>query len=161
MVEFAWHLIRWPFFLMPLPLPSAWRCFWLRRFGAKVGKNVTVHEGVKISMPWRLSVGDNVWLGSGVTVLSLAKIEIEDNICLSQNVFLCTGSHDFRSESFDLITKPITVGSGTWIAAGAFIAPGVEIGHDCFIGALCVVKASLPPFSKVSVSPSSIKYIDE
>ena len=51
-----------------------------------------------------------MWIGDEVLILSLAPVKIGSNVCISQRAFLCTGSHDFRSEGFDLITKPIEIG---------------------------------------------------
>ena len=79
-------------------------------------------------LPWRLTLGDDVWIGEEVLLLTLAPIVIESDVCISQRSFLCTGSLDFRAEDFGLIVKPITVRRGTWVAAQAFVAPGVEVG---------------------------------
>ena len=76
---------------------------------------------------WRLEIGDHVWIGDEVLILSLDKVRIGSNVCISQRAFLCTGSHDFRKETFDLVTEPITIGDGCWIAACAFIGPGAEV----------------------------------
>lgn len=126
-VEVAWLLLRAFLFLHPIPLPSSLKITALRLFGAKIGTGVVIRSGVKISFPWRLTVGDHVWIGDDVNILSLAEVTIGSHVCISQQAFLCTGSHDFRSESFDLITKPITISSHSWVAARAFITPGTVI----------------------------------
>ena len=123
-----------------LPLPSKLRVFLLRCFGAKIGTGVVIRSGVNVTFPWRLTVGDHCWIGEDVTILSLAEVAIGDHCCLSQRAFLCTGSHDFRKESFDLITKPITVGAHSWIAAGAFLSPGVSVPEGTMVKAYEVVK---------------------
>lgn len=122
------------------PLPSKLRVFLLRCFGAKIGKGVVIRSGVNITFPWRLTVGDHCWIGEDVTILSLANVTIEDHCCLSQRAFLCTGSHDFRKESFDLITKPITVQAHSWIAAGAFLGPGSNVPEGTMVKALQVYR---------------------
>ena len=99
-----------------------------------------IRSRVNITFPWRLEIGDNVWMGDEVFILSLAPVKIGSNVCLSQRAFLCTGSHDFRKESFDLITKAITVEDGCWIGAQAFVGPGVTMGQGsrCLAGAVVV-----------------------
>jgi putative colanic acid biosynthesis acetyltransferase WcaF len=104
-----------------------------------VGRGVVIRSRVNITFPWRFECGDNVWIGDEVYILSLAMVTIRSNVCLSQRAFLCTGSHDFRKETFDLITKPITVEDGCWIAAGAFVGPGVNIGGGSVVAAGAVV----------------------
>jgi putative colanic acid biosynthesis acetyltransferase WcaF len=49
-------------------------------------------------------------------------------VCISQRAFLCTGNHNFASPKFDLIVKPITIESGSWVGAGSWVGPGVKIG---------------------------------
>ncbi len=149
-VELAWHCVRLWLFLLPVPVPSVVRRVVLRLFGARIGGGVVIRSGVDISMPWRLVVEDNVWIGSGVCMLTLAEIHIESNVCVSQQVFLCTGSHRFDKETFDLIVKPIRIESGCWLAARAFVAPGVTIGQDSFVTAQSVVCHSVPARSKVT-----------
>ena len=100
---------------------------WLRIFGAKVGRGVVIRSRVNITFPWRFSCGDHVWIGDEVLILSLAPVCLGSNVCISQRAFLCTGSHRFSRETFDLVTRPITIGDGCWIAAQAFVGPGVEL----------------------------------
>ncbi len=142
--EALWVLVSCLWFETPFPLPSSWRVFWLRTFGAKIGRGVIIRSKVKITMPWRLTIGDYVWIGEAVQMLTLAPIEIGSHTCLSQRAFLCTGSHDFRLPTFDLITKPIRIADQVWIAAQSFIGPGVEIGTGTVVSAGTVVLKNLP-----------------
>lgn len=139
--EVLWWLCRSLLFAPWFPVPSCWKVAALRVFGAKVGQGVVIRSRVNITMPWRVEIGDHVWLGEEVLILSLAKVKIESHVCLSQRAFLCTGSHDFRKEFFDLITGPITIGRGSWIAAQAFIPPGAEIPPGTMVKTGVVWKA--------------------
>ena len=141
--EALWVATRCLFFQTPVPFPSLWKCLLLRLFGGKIGSNVVIRASVLISFPWRLVIGDDVWIGDGVWILSLAPVFIESNVCISQKSFLCTGSHDYRRESFDLITRPIHIKEGSWIAASSFVAPGVEIGPNSVVAAGSVVTKSV------------------
>jgi len=154
--EALWVLVKCAFFLNPLPWPSALRVAWLRLFGARIGSRVVIRANVNVTYPWRLTAGDDVWLGEEVLILSLAPVFIESSVCISQRAFLCTGSHDFRSEKFDLVTKPITVRGGSWVGAQAFIAPGVELGAGSMACAGSVVMENVPPSSIVRGNPAQI-----
>lgn len=137
--EMLWRLVQ-GFFFQPLwHVPSGIRVFWLRLFGARVGKRAVVRAGVNISFPWRLEMGDDVWLGEEVMILSLGRVKIGSNCCISQRAFLCTGSHDHRKTSFDLIVREIEIGSGCWIGAQAWVGPGVTLGAGSVVAAAAVV----------------------
>ena len=134
--EALWWIVRSLLFAPWFPIPSAVKVAALRLFGAKVGNGVVIRSRVNITFPWKLSIGDHVWIGDEVLILSLAPVTIAPHVCISQRAFLCTGSHRFRSENFDLVTKPITIGEGCWITANVFIGPGVTLapGTMCKAG---------------------------
>lgn len=138
--EAAWWLTRSFCFAAWVPVPSALKVFALRLFGARVGKGVVIRGRVNITFPWRLEIGDHVWIGDEVLILSLDRVKIGSNVCISQRSFLCTGSHDFRQRTFDLITLPIVIGDGCWIGGQSFVGPGVTMGScsRCLAGAVVV-----------------------
>lgn len=137
--EIAWNLTKILFFLPPWPFPSSVRCIILRLFGAKVGSGVVIRSRTNITFPWRLEIGDHVWIGEEVLILSLAKVTIGSHCCISQRAFICSGSHDFKKPTFDLITEPVTIGESSWIAACAFVGPGVTLKSGTLIKANAVV----------------------
>jgi putative colanic acid biosynthesis acetyltransferase WcaF len=126
-------IVRCVFFQNPCPWGSAFRSALLRAFGAKIGKGVGIGSNMNISFPWRLVVGDHVWIGDDVGILSLAPVTIESNVCVARRSFLCTGSHDFRREDFKLKVAPILIRTGSWIAIGSLILPGVTIGEGAVV----------------------------
>ncbi len=138
--EALWWLVRSLLFAPWFPIPSTIKVAALRAFGARVGEGVVIRSRVNITFPWRIEIGDHVWIGDEVMILSLDQVMIGSNCCVSQRAFLCTGSHDFARETFDLITKPIVVGDGCWIGAMAFVGPGVTFGQGsrCLAGAVVV-----------------------
>lgn len=125
--EFLWWVFRSLLFAPWFPVPSLVKVWVLRFFGARVGKSVVIRSRVNITFPWRIEIGDHAWIGDEVMILSLDQVTIGNNVCVSQRAFICSGSHDFRSETFDLVTEPITIGDSSWIAASAFVGPGVNL----------------------------------
>lgn len=139
-----WSIVYLFFFkFSPKPF-HIWRSFLLRTFGAKVGRGVHVYPGVKIWAPWNLELHDECGIGNGATLYSQGKIIIGQRSVISQGVYICTGTHDYRKTGMPLITGPIYIGDNVWIAAQAFIHPGVTIANGCVIGARSVVDSDMP-----------------
>ncbi len=130
-----------------------WRSFLLRLFGAKVGRNVHVYPGVKIWAPWNVEFGDECGVGGGAILYSQGKIVLGKRSIISQGAYLCTGSHDYTKIGHPLITSPIVVESFAWVAAEAFVHPGVVIGEGCVIGARSVVIKSMPEWMVCAGNP--------
>ncbi|MFN0088485.1 MAG: WcaF family extracellular polysaccharide biosynthesis acetyltransferase [Blastocatellia bacterium] len=126
----------------------------LRWFGAKVGAGVVIKPDVRITFPWKLTLGDHVWLGEGSWILNLAPITIESHACISQRAFLCAGSHDYKSPTFDLRVLPITIERGAWIGACAWVGPGVRVGSHAVLTANSVAATDLEPFGIYQGNPA-------
>ena len=149
----VWGLINLLFFkYSPKPL-FFWRCFLLRCFGARVDKNVHVYPKVKIWAPWNLDLGSECGIANGVTLYSQGKIKIGKRTVISQGAHLVTGTHDYTVPSFPLFVLPIIIGDNVWVAAEAFIHPGVVIGDGCVIGSRSVVTKDMPAWMVCSGHP--------
>src|SRR5579862_8578101 len=86
--EALWVLVRCLFFATAWPWPSRFRVFWLKAFGARIGRQVIIRSRVNVHFPWRLHLGDHVWLGEEVYILNLAPVRIAASVCVSQRAFL-------------------------------------------------------------------------
>ncbi len=139
-----WRFVNAIFFSKSPQLMYGWRRFLLRSFGAKIGKSAIIRPSVRITYPWKLSVGDYAWIGDYVDLYTLGDITIGRNAVVSQKSYLCTGSHDYASENFDIYQKPIVIEDGAWIATDVYIAPGVTIGRGAVIGARSSVFKNMP-----------------
>lgn len=82
---------------------------------------------VKIKYPWFLEIGCNSWIGEGVWIDNQTTINIGKNCCSSQGAYLLTGNHDYRSNKFDLILKPVFLGNCTWVGVKSIVCPGVRM----------------------------------
>ena len=144
-----WDLVNAVLFKPSPKIAYGWRRFLLRIFGAKIGKGVLIRPSVSVTYPWKLIVGDFSWVGDQVTLYTLDTIEIGKNSVISQHSYVCTGTHDFGSEYFDIRAVPIKIGNGTWIAYGCFLGPGIKIGDNCFVQALSKVTQNVGDNQKI------------
>jgi putative colanic acid biosynthesis acetyltransferase WcaF len=115
----------------------------LRAFGASIGQGVRIKPGVKVKFPWRLTVGDHCWLGEDLWIDNLAEVQIGSHCCISQGVYLCTGSHDWSQDTFDLMARPIVVENHAWLGARSIVAPGVTVREGAVLGLGSVATRSL------------------
>ena len=144
LARLVWNIFYGLLFrLSPSPF-HAWRIFMLRLFGAKIGRGCHVYPSVKIWAPWNLHFGNFVGIGNGVTLYNIDRIEIGDYAVISQGAHLCGGTHDYNSENFQLVAKPIVIGPRAWVCAEAFIHPGVVVPEGAVVGARSVVTKSFP-----------------
>ena len=114
---------------------SGLRIALLKLFGAHIGVGVTIKPSVNIKYPWLLEIGNHVWIGEEVWIDNLTKVTIGSNCCLSQGAMLLTGSHNYKTPTFDLIIKEILLEDEVWIGAKAVVCPGVT----CFKGSVLAV----------------------
>jgi putative colanic acid biosynthesis acetyltransferase WcaF len=141
----VWWLVQW-FLFRPSPqVLFGWRRWLLRSFGAKIGQGVLIRPTAWITYPWKVTIDDYAWIGDDVVLYSLGEIHIGAHSVVSQRSYLCTGGHDYTRIGFDIEAHPITIGAEAWLATDVFVAPGVEIGDGCVVGARSSVFASLPP----------------
>ncbi len=148
-----WACVQLPFIHgMPKRL-SFLRVALLRLFGAQIGEACLVCGGVKIWEPWNLQMGSRTAIGVDAEIYNLAKISIGSNVTVSQYAYLCSASHDYTDPAFPLFSKPINIGDGAWVAAKAFVAPGVCIGDGTVIGACSVVTKDMPAWMICAGNP--------
>lgn len=143
-LRLLWNVVYVVFFrYSPRPFHS-WRSFLLRLFGAKIGKGVHIYPGVKIWGPWNLEAKDEAGVADGVDLYTQGKITLGVRSIISQRSYLCAGTHDYTKKGHPLVTAPIVVGDYAWIAAEAFVHPGVTIGNGAVIAARSVVTKDMP-----------------
>jgi putative colanic acid biosynthesis acetyltransferase WcaF len=126
----------------------------LRLFGARIGHGVVIKPHVRVKFPWRLTVGDHCWIGQEAWIDNFVEVEIGNHVCISQLVYLCTGSHDHRRQTFDLIPSSIRIGDGAWVGARATLLPGVTVGPNALVAGGSVVVKDVPAGVVVGGNPA-------
>lgn len=126
----------------------------LRLLGAKIGRGVQVFPSARIMYPWLLEIGDRSVISWDVKVYNAGKITIGKNTVISQYSHLCAATHDYDSANFLLLKKPIFIGNNVWVAADAFIGPGVHISDGAVVAARAVVIKDVSSLTVVAGNPA-------
>ncbi len=146
----VWRLLgRWT----PVPL-HAWRRFLLRCFGARIHATAKVYPRVEVWYPQNLSMEAYSCIASGVNCYCMAPISLGSYALVSQGAYLCAGTHDVDDPNFQLVTKPILIGNDAWVAAEAFVGPGVTIGNGAVLGARAVTFKNLDSMTIYAGNPA-------
>lgn len=154
LLRVVWYFVSLAVFETGLPVPSSFKRVALRWFGAQIGVDVVIKPHVRIKFPWQLAIGDHTWIGEGTWIDNLAEVRIGSHVCISQGVYFCTGSHDHRQRGFDLLTAPITVGDGAWVAARSTLLGGSSVGANALVAAASLVRQDVEPATIVGGNPA-------
>jgi putative colanic acid biosynthesis acetyltransferase WcaF len=96
----------------------------------------------------------NTLIGPGVTCYSMAPIRICAHAIVSQGAHLCAGTHDIDDPHFQLVARPIKIGPNAWVAAEAFVGPGVIVEEGAVLGARGVAFKDLSAWSVHAGNPA-------
>lgn len=137
-------------------LPIGWlKPILLKLFGATVGKSVCIKPNVNIKYPWNLEIGDHTWIGENVWIDNLDLVKIGNNVCLSQGAMLLSGNHNYKKETFDLITGPIRIEDGVWICAKATVTQNVTCQSHSILGVNSLANKDLEAYTIYSGVPAN------
>jgi acetyltransferase-like isoleucine patch superfamily enzyme len=81
-------------------------------------------------------IGENTWIGPRVSIISM--------------------DHDITNYPKYIESKPIKIGANCWIATGAIITAGVELGDHTVVAAGSVVTKSFPGNCMIGGVPAKI-----
>ena len=75
---------------------------------------------------------------------------------ISQYSHLCGGTHDYKSKDFNLLRTGFHIGNHVWIAADAFIGPGVRVSDGAVVAARAVVIRDVEAGCVVAGNPAGV-----
>jgi maltose O-acetyltransferase len=142
----------------------------LRLFGFDVHPGAFVEAPIKIisgrkGSHRRLHVGARTVLTTGLVFNLDDHITIHEGATVGPYCLLYTSTHAIGPSSFrcgtELVTAPIVVGHGAWLAINCTILPGVTIGAGAVVAAGSVVTSDVAPNTMVGGVPAKfIKNLD-
>lgn len=170
MVIFLWKNREQPRFLS-----SRWLVVWAKRFitawrlikilfsreklkykGIHIG-HLSIADKIEVNGKHRnISIGSHTFIADGVHVTSHGLVTIGSNVAINSGVRILSASHYLSDPNWTMFSRPITVGDYAWIATGATILPGVNIGYGAVIGAGAVVTIDVPDYALAVGNPARI-----
>lgn len=143
-------------FSIPHPLVnSRIRCNLMRRWGAKVGSEVSISRMARFFNVSNIQIGNNTAIGD-CSLQAWAAIYIGNHVIINEDVKLLTGNHNLHSPNFEGKLLPIKIEDYAWIATGAIVLGGVTVGRGGVVGAGAVVREDVPPLGIVIGNPSQL-----
>lgn len=149
-----WHVVEFILFSSSPRIFYGWRNFILCLMGTKIGKGVKIYPSARIMYPWLLEIGDSTTISWGVKIYDLGKVKIGTGTMISQYAHLCGGTHDYSSGNFELLRTGLTIGDNVWIAADAYIGPGVTVQDGAIVAARAVVIRDVKARTMVGGNPA-------
>lgn len=149
-----WAVVQATVFRLSFHTWNRWRIFLLNRFGARIDPSCIIRRTVRVECPWNLTMGPNSCLGDRVIAYCLGPVTLGKRVSVSQHAHLCAGSHDYTLPDLPLRRPPITIEDDAWIAADAFVGPGVTVGRAAILGARGVAVRNLDPWTIYAGNPA-------
>lgn len=147
----------WLLLFRPTPRPlNRWRLLLLRLFGCRITGIPNVSPAARITMPWNLSLAHRATLAPHCEIYNLGLVTLETRATVAQEAYICTGTHDFSHPYTPLITKPIVIGEDAFVAARAFLLPGVTVHRGALVGACAVIAKDVPELAIVVGNPARV-----
>jgi putative colanic acid biosynthesis acetyltransferase WcaF len=134
---------------------NPWRTLLLRLFGALIEPGAAICGNARVWLPRNLIMRRFSTIGPDVDCYNMATIEVGEYAIVSQRAVLCGGTHDIYDRDFQLQARPIVIGKNAWIAAEAFVGPGVIVGEGAVLGARACAFRSLDPWTVYLGNPAT------
>jgi acetyltransferase-like isoleucine patch superfamily enzyme len=108
-----------------------------------------------------LRIGDRCVIGRGSHVIAHRSTEIGDDVFTGPYVYITDQNHSYTDPEVPIgLQWPsntfVSVGSGSWLGAGAIILPGARIGRNVVVAAGSVVRGEVPDRCVVAGVPAKI-----
>jgi acetyltransferase-like isoleucine patch superfamily enzyme len=138
---------------------------WLRLLGARIGRDVVLHDVRFFNLYRRglagLSVGDQCFVGDECLLDLAEAITLERQVTLAERVLVLThtnvGYRDHPLQRhFPPLAAPVTIAAGCFIGSGATILPGLRVGPEAFVAAGSVVTEDVAPGTLVAGVPARL-----
>ena len=108
-----------------------------------------------------LRVGSRCVIGRGSHIVAHHSILIGDDVFTGPYVYITDQNHSYADPDAPIgrqwpVNSAVSIGSGTWLGAGAIVLPGACIGQNVVVAAGSVVRGTVPDRCVVAGIPAKI-----
>ena len=139
--------------------------------GIEIGRDTLVGQLVSITagmLPGQdllglsvLRIGDRCVIGQGSHIVAHQSVTIGDDVWTGPYVYITDQNHGYEDLDTPIgsqfpVNRPVSIGAGSWLGAGAVILPGAAIGRNVVVAAGSVVRGAVPDHSVVAGVPARV-----
>jgi acetyltransferase-like isoleucine patch superfamily enzyme len=139
--------------------------------GIEIGEDTLIGQQVSLSagaLPGQdllqltlLTIGDRCVIGRGSHIVAHESVEIGDDVWTGPYIYITDQNHGYADPDTPIgtqfpVNRPVRIGSGSWLGAGAIVLPGANIGRNVVIAAGSVVRGTVPDHCVVAGVPARI-----
>jgi acetyltransferase-like isoleucine patch superfamily enzyme len=139
--------------------------------GIEIGEDTLIGQQVSLSagaLPGQdllsltlLTIGDRCVIGRGSHIVAHQSVEIGDDVWTGPYVYVTDQNHGYEDTGTPIgrqfpVNRPVSIGSGSWLGAGAIVLPGAQIGRNVVVAAGSVVRGTVPDHCVVAGVPARV-----
>ncbi|WP_353945529.1 GDSL-type esterase/lipase family protein [Streptomyces sp. HUAS MG91] len=133
--------------------------------GTLVGSHVTLTAGLLPGMDLGpspvLRIGDGCLIGRGSHIVAHDSVTIGDDVFIAPYAYITDQNHGYTDPGLPIgcqppRNRPVLIGDGCWIGAGALVLPGTRLGRNVAVAGGSVVRGEFPDHCLVGGVPARI-----
>lgn len=138
-----------------IPFHSIRNLIW-KLAGLKLGKNSTLHTGLRVFDPRNIKIGQGTIIGYACFIDGRDSVTIGSHTDIASEVMIYSSEHDINSPEFSATLAPVKIGDYVFIGPRSIILAGVTIGEGAIVGAGAVVTKDVEPYAIVGGVPAKV-----
>ena len=133
--------------------------------GTLVGERVSLSAGLlpghDLGADPVLRIGSRCVIGRGSHLVAHQSIVIGDDVYTGPNVYITDQNHSYTDPNLPIGRQwpqntAVSIGSGSWLGAGAIVLPGACIGRNVVVAAGSVVRGQVPDRCVIAGVPARV-----
>lgn len=132
----------------------------IKTLAKKCGDNVSIHPGVIILSPEKLTIGDNVSIHPWCYIDAVGEIEIGNDVSIAHGTTILSSTHNYQDDinikDQGLSYKKTVINNNVWIGAKVTVIYGIIVKSGVVIGANSLVNKDIKENLIVGGVPAKI-----